>query len=66
MLQDYVALVDDAELRISLAQKHKCHDIIINVSICISDWMVLKCFKPIRIMLSPDVFVSGPIRPTGT
>lgn len=32
MLQDYVALVDDAELRIGLAQKHKCHDIVINVS----------------------------------
>lgn len=31
MLQDYVALVEDAELRISLAQKHKCHDIVINV-----------------------------------
>ncbi|KAK1874774.1 Spermatogenesis-defective protein 39 like [Dissostichus eleginoides] len=29
--QDYVALVDDAELRITLAQKHKCHDIVINV-----------------------------------
>uniref|UniRef100_H3CGT3 Spermatogenesis-defective protein 39 homolog n=1 Tax=Tetraodon nigroviridis TaxID=99883 RepID=H3CGT3_TETNG len=27
VLQDYVALVDDAETRISLAQKHKCHDI---------------------------------------
>lgn len=26
-----MALVDDAELRISLAQKHKCHDIVINV-----------------------------------
>lgn len=31
VLQDYVALVDDAELRIALAQKHKCHDIVINV-----------------------------------
>uniref|UniRef100_A0A4W6EGT3 Spermatogenesis-defective protein 39 homolog n=1 Tax=Lates calcarifer TaxID=8187 RepID=A0A4W6EGT3_LATCA len=30
VLQEYVGLVDDAELRISLAQKHKCHDIIIN------------------------------------
>lgn len=30
VLQDYVALVDDAELRIALAQKHKCHDIVIN------------------------------------
>uniref|UniRef100_A0A3Q4BQQ2 Spermatogenesis-defective protein 39 homolog n=1 Tax=Mola mola TaxID=94237 RepID=A0A3Q4BQQ2_MOLML len=30
VLQDYVALVDDAELRIGLAQKHKCHDIVIN------------------------------------
>uniref|UniRef100_A0A3Q3B750 Spermatogenesis-defective protein 39 homolog n=1 Tax=Kryptolebias marmoratus TaxID=37003 RepID=A0A3Q3B750_KRYMA len=30
VLQEYVGLVDDAELRISLAQKHKCHDIVIN------------------------------------
>lgn len=30
VLQDYVALVDDSELRISLAQKHQCHDIVIN------------------------------------
>ncbi|XP_075872624.1 spermatogenesis-defective protein 39 homolog isoform X1 [Nelusetta ayraudi] len=30
VLQDYVALVDDAELRIALAQKHRCHDIVIN------------------------------------
>lgn len=30
VLQEYVALVDDAELKISLAQKHKCHDIVIN------------------------------------
>lgn len=30
VLQDYVALVDDGELRLTLAQKHKCHDIVIN------------------------------------
>ncbi|KAF7651310.1 hypothetical protein LDENG_00112910 [Lucifuga dentata] len=30
VLQDYVGLVDDTDLRISLAQKHKCHDIVIN------------------------------------
>ncbi|XP_061562945.1 spermatogenesis-defective protein 39 homolog [Cololabis saira] len=30
VLQDYVGLIDDAETRISLAQKHKCHDIVIN------------------------------------
>lgn len=46
MLQDYVALVDDAELRISLAQKHKCHDIVINVRLMftlmvLSDWMII-------------------------
>ncbi|TWW68420.1 Spermatogenesis-defective protein 39 -like protein, partial [Takifugu flavidus] len=31
VLQDYVAMVEDAELRISLAQKHNCHDIVINM-----------------------------------
>uniref|UniRef100_A0A3Q3JPW2 Spermatogenesis-defective protein 39 homolog n=1 Tax=Monopterus albus TaxID=43700 RepID=A0A3Q3JPW2_MONAL len=30
VLQEYVGLVDDSDLRISLAQKHKCHDIVIN------------------------------------
>uniref|UniRef100_UPI003AB02388 spermatogenesis-defective protein 39 homolog isoform X5 n=1 Tax=Centroberyx gerrardi TaxID=166262 RepID=UPI003AB02388 len=30
VLQEYVGLVDDAELKISLAQKHKCHNIVIN------------------------------------
>lgn len=30
VLQDYIALVDDPELRTTLAQKHKCHDIVIN------------------------------------
>uniref|UniRef100_A0AAX7UH83 Spermatogenesis-defective protein 39 homolog n=1 Tax=Astatotilapia calliptera TaxID=8154 RepID=A0AAX7UH83_ASTCA len=30
VLQDYVALVDDGELRLTLAQKHKCHDIVIS------------------------------------
>uniref|UniRef100_A0A669CXR2 Spermatogenesis-defective protein 39 homolog n=1 Tax=Oreochromis niloticus TaxID=8128 RepID=A0A669CXR2_ORENI len=30
VLQDYVALVDDGELRLTLAQKHKCHNIVIN------------------------------------
>ncbi|KAJ8399199.1 hypothetical protein AAFF_G00415780 [Aldrovandia affinis] len=30
VLQEYLCLVEDTELRISLAQKHKCHDIIID------------------------------------
>uniref|UniRef100_A0A674AV97 Spermatogenesis-defective protein 39 homolog n=1 Tax=Salmo trutta TaxID=8032 RepID=A0A674AV97_SALTR len=30
VLQDYVNLVEDAEQKISLAQKYKCHDVIIN------------------------------------
>ncbi|KAM9798318.1 spermatogenesis-defective protein 39 homolog [Neosynchiropus ocellatus] len=30
MLQQYVALVEDSDLRIGLAQKHRCHDIVIN------------------------------------
>ena len=53
MLQDYVALVDDAELRISLAQKHKCHDIVINVRLIhvyINNWNLNN--HPIRIMQS--------------
>ncbi|CAB1343071.1 unnamed protein product [Coregonus sp. 'balchen'] len=30
VLQDYINLVEDAEQKISLAQKYKCHDVIIN------------------------------------
>ncbi|KAG5857679.1 spermatogenesis-defective protein 39 homolog [Anguilla anguilla] len=30
VLQEYLSLVEDTELRISLAQKHRCHDIIID------------------------------------
>lgn len=65
VLQDYVALVDDAELRIALAQKHKCHDIVINVrtlGVCFNllDWLTLT---------EGFFFVhasSGPIRHTET
>uniref|UniRef100_A0A8C5GY89 Spermatogenesis-defective protein 39 homolog n=1 Tax=Gouania willdenowi TaxID=441366 RepID=A0A8C5GY89_GOUWI len=30
VLQKYIGLVDDTERRISLAQRHKCHDVVIN------------------------------------
>ncbi|KAF4070826.1 hypothetical protein AMELA_G00278110 [Ameiurus melas] len=30
VLQDYVTLIDDQELKLSLAQKYKCHDVVIN------------------------------------
>uniref|UniRef100_A0AAY4DE07 Spermatogenesis-defective protein 39 homolog n=1 Tax=Denticeps clupeoides TaxID=299321 RepID=A0AAY4DE07_9TELE len=30
VLQDYMSLVDNTEVRVSLAQKFKCHDIVIN------------------------------------
>lgn len=32
VLQEYVNLIDDTELKLSVALKYKCHDIIINVS----------------------------------
>ncbi|XP_076873091.1 spermatogenesis-defective protein 39 homolog isoform X2 [Brachyhypopomus gauderio] len=31
VLQEYVNLIDDAELKLSLAQKYKCHDIVIDM-----------------------------------
>lgn len=43
MLQDYVALVEDAEVRISLAQKHKCHDIVINVGLAAAAGQSERC-----------------------
>ncbi|CAN9508006.1 unnamed protein product [Ophioblennius macclurei] len=30
VLQDYISLVDDPQLRVSLASRHRCHDIVIN------------------------------------
>ncbi|KAM9339052.1 spermatogenesis-defective protein 39 homolog isoform 1-T1 [Symphorus nematophorus] len=45
VLQDYVALVDDAELRISLAQKYKCHDIIINTYRDLKDRQLLLGYR---------------------
>ncbi|XP_061669024.1 spermatogenesis-defective protein 39 homolog isoform X2 [Syngnathoides biaculeatus] len=30
VLQEYVALVEDGQVRMALAQKHKCHDLVIN------------------------------------
>ncbi|KAG8011574.1 Spermatogenesis-defective protein 39-like protein, partial [Nibea albiflora] len=45
VLQDYVALVDDADIRISLAQKHKCHDIIINTYRDLKDRQMLLGYR---------------------
>lgn len=45
VLQTYVALVDDADLRISLAQKHKCHDIVINTYRDLKDRQLLLGYR---------------------
>ncbi|XP_028252659.1 spermatogenesis-defective protein 39 homolog isoform X2 [Parambassis ranga] len=45
VLQEYVGLVDDADLRISLAQKHKCHDIIINTYRDMKDRQLLAGYR---------------------
>ncbi|XP_012729821.2 spermatogenesis-defective protein 39 homolog [Fundulus heteroclitus] len=45
VLQDYVGLVSDAELRISLAQKHKCHDIVINTYRDMKDRQLLAQYR---------------------
>ncbi|CAJ1077845.1 spermatogenesis-defective protein 39 homolog [Xyrichtys novacula] len=45
VLQDYVALVDDADLKISLAQKHKCHDIVINTYRDLKDRQQLLAYR---------------------
>ncbi|XP_068609513.1 spermatogenesis-defective protein 39 homolog isoform X2 [Brachionichthys hirsutus] len=45
VLQGYVALVEDAELRISLAQKHKCHDIVINTYRDLKDRQLLLGYR---------------------
>ncbi|XP_076010645.1 spermatogenesis-defective protein 39 homolog isoform X2 [Genypterus blacodes] len=45
VLQDYVGLVDDAELRISLAQKLKCHDIVINTYRDLKDRQLLIAYR---------------------
>ncbi|XP_020570280.1 spermatogenesis-defective protein 39 homolog isoform X2 [Oryzias latipes] len=45
VLQDYVALIDDAELRISLAQKLKCHDIVISTFRDMKDRQMLVAYR---------------------
>ncbi|KAG7508572.1 hypothetical protein JOB18_017318 [Solea senegalensis] len=45
VLQEYVALVDDADLRISLAHKHKCHDIVINTYRDLKDRQLLLGYR---------------------
>ncbi|KAM6992798.1 spermatogenesis-defective protein 39 homolog isoform 1-T1 [Tautogolabrus adspersus] len=45
VLKDYVALVDDADVRISLAQKHKCHDIVINTYRDLKDRQLLLGYR---------------------
>uniref|UniRef100_A0A3Q0SYE6 Spermatogenesis-defective protein 39 homolog n=1 Tax=Amphilophus citrinellus TaxID=61819 RepID=A0A3Q0SYE6_AMPCI len=45
VLQEYVALVDDSELRLSLAQKHKCHDIVINTYRDMKDRQLLLAYR---------------------
>uniref|UniRef100_A0A7N8X5H9 Spermatogenesis-defective protein 39 homolog n=1 Tax=Mastacembelus armatus TaxID=205130 RepID=A0A7N8X5H9_9TELE len=46
VLQEYVGLVDDSDLRISLAQKHKCHDIVINTYRDMKDRQLLLGYLP--------------------
>uniref|UniRef100_UPI0037E852D8 spermatogenesis-defective protein 39 homolog n=1 Tax=Semicossyphus pulcher TaxID=241346 RepID=UPI0037E852D8 len=45
VLQTYLALVEDGELRISLAQKHKCHDIVINTYRDLKDRQLLLGYR---------------------
>ncbi|XP_034018474.1 spermatogenesis-defective protein 39 homolog isoform X1 [Thalassophryne amazonica] len=45
VLQDYVALVVDPELRTSLAQKHKCHNIVINTYRDLKDRQLLLAYR---------------------
>lgn len=45
VLQEYVGLVSDADLKISLAQKHKCHDIVINTYRDLKDRQLLLGYR---------------------
>lgn len=45
VLAQYVALVDDTDLRLSLAQKHKCHDIVINTYRDLKDRQLLVGYR---------------------
>ncbi|XP_069028760.1 spermatogenesis-defective protein 39 homolog [Embiotoca jacksoni] len=45
VLQEYVGLIDDADTRISLAQKHKCHDIVINTYRDMKDRQLLRGYR---------------------
>lgn len=45
VLQDYIGLVDDPQLRISLASKHRCHDIVINTYRDMKDRQLLLAYR---------------------
>lgn len=38
VLQVYVCLVEDVETKLNLAVKYKCHDVVIDVSLCYTCW----------------------------
>ncbi|MBN3305045.1 SPE39 protein, partial [Amia calva] len=45
VLQEYVCLVDDTELKIALAQKYKCHDVIIDTYRDLKDRQQLMLYR---------------------
>lgn len=45
VLQDYIGLVDDPQLRISLASRHRCHDIVINTYRDMKDRQLLLAYR---------------------
>uniref|UniRef100_A0A8C4TLX0 Spermatogenesis-defective protein 39 homolog n=1 Tax=Erpetoichthys calabaricus TaxID=27687 RepID=A0A8C4TLX0_ERPCA len=51
VIQEYICLVDDTDLKLNLAMKYKCHDIIINVSTDFGCFMcVCECAEVIKII----------------
>lgn len=38
VLQEYVCLVEDVETKLNLAMKYKCHDVVVDVSLCFACW----------------------------
>ncbi|XP_077366445.1 spermatogenesis-defective protein 39 homolog isoform X8 [Festucalex cinctus] len=45
VLQEYVSLVEDGETRMSLAHKHKCHDLVINTYRDSKDRRLLRAYR---------------------
>lgn len=64
VLQEYVNLIDDTEVKLSMALKYKCHDIVINVSFSFSSSFAALWYLNVTYYAFYPSDVQGPEGPT--